>query len=44
MLKDYLQSHKDLKTLCQSIREESKKIQESVKANGVILDKTFPKN
>lgn len=41
MIKEYIQSHKEMKTVCQKIRETSKQIQESVKANGVILDETF---
>jgi len=41
MIKEYIQSHKEMKEICKSIRETSKQIQEGIKANGVILDKTF---
>ncbi len=41
MIKEYIKSHKEIKTVCKSIREESQKIRESIKANGVILDQAF---
>lgn len=41
---DYKQVHKDTRTLCQKIKEESKKIRDGVKSNGVCLDKAFNLN
>lgn len=41
MLKSIINNNKEFRTLCKKIQEESKKIQEGVKSNGVILDKAF---